>query len=65
MRLPVDSNVIERHCEWLTCEQQVEQPTRVIAEPYIMNRVEDSFGPACFLANVSPQDDPRAGGSAL
>ena len=37
---------LERHCEWLTCEQQVEELTRVIAEPYIVNRVEDSFGSA-------------------
>lgn len=35
---------LERHCEWVTCEQQVEEMTRVLAEPYFVNHVEDSFG---------------------
>ena len=37
---------LERRCEWLTCDQQIEELNRVIAEPYIMSRVEGSFGSA-------------------
>jgi uncharacterized protein len=37
---------IERRCEWLTCDQQLEELSRVIAEPYIMSRVEGSVGSA-------------------
>ena len=37
---------LERHSEWVTCAQQIEEITRVLAEPYFANRVEDSFGSA-------------------
>jgi len=37
---------LERQCDWVTCEQQIEEMTRVLAEPYFANRVEDSFGSA-------------------
>ncbi len=37
---------LERHCEWVTCTQQIEELTRVLAQPCFANRVEDSFGSA-------------------
>ena len=33
-----------RQCQWLTCEQQLIELTRVIQSPFIASKVEDSYG---------------------
>lgn len=35
-----------RQCQWLTCEQQIEELTRVLQHPYIAAKVEGSHGSA-------------------
>jgi uncharacterized protein len=36
----------DRQCQWLTCEQQLEELTRVIQYPFIIGKVEGSYGSA-------------------
>ena len=36
----------ERHSQWVTCEQQLEELTRVMGTPYVMDKVEGTFGSA-------------------